>query len=375
MAPCVIDLNTKAGKDAVKTLNLASIRKAIPEEAFVKSAAKSFQYMFRDYACWIASTYALYSLSNSFAWASMPFWQKAVASLVFWNISGFFMWCMFVVGHDCGHTTFSDNQTLNDIVGLFTHGSILVPFHPWQLSHRRHHMYHNHETKDYSHPWYTPERLARPEEGKGRMMHEHTWMRVMFPYIGWPLYLYGMPDGCHFIPFVTDRMWKESTDKEKRECYLSLVTVLAFAGFYIYLFGGLAGFAFYHLAPTIVFGWWLVTVTYLQHHDHKTLVYTDEDWNFVTAAFETIDRTFGFGIDDLTHNITNGHVVHHLFFTKIPHYNLPMATKALKQYLQDNELGFMYKSDDCRDFFFRVHQYFVEFGFKAKRAPRGKKVN
>eukprot|EP01032_Pedospumella_encystans_P038710 gene38710-43873_t len=195
MAPCVIDLNTKAGKDAVKTLNLASIRKAIPEEAFVKSAAKSFQYMFRDYACWIASTYALYSLSNSSAWASMPFWQKAVASLVFWNISGFFMWCMFVVGHDCGHTTFSDNQTLNDIVGLFTHGSILVPFHPWQLSHRRHHMYHNHETKDYSHPWYTPERLARPEEGKGRMMHEHTWMRVMFPYIGWPLYLYGMPDG------------------------------------------------------------------------------------------------------------------------------------------------------------------------------------
>ena len=27
-------------------------------------------------------------------------------------------------------------------------------------------------------------------------------------------------------------------------------------------------------------------------------------------------------LDKLMHNITNGHVVHHLFFTKIPHYNL-----------------------------------------------------
>ena len=27
-------------------------------------------------------------------------------------------------------------------------------------------------------------------------------------------------------------------------------------------------------------------------------------------------------LDKLMHNITNGHVVHHLVFTKIPHYNL-----------------------------------------------------
>lgn len=134
MAPCVIDLNTKAGKEAVKTLNLANIRKAIPEEAFQKSTAKSFQYMLRDYACWFGSMYGIYRLSNSSLWASMPFWQQALATFAYWNVAGFFMWCMFVVGHDCGHTTFSDNQTINDVVGLFTHGSILVPFHPWQVS-------------------------------------------------------------------------------------------------------------------------------------------------------------------------------------------------------------------------------------------------
>jgi acyl-lipid omega-3 desaturase len=238
-----------------------------------------------------------------------------------------------------------------------------------QISHRRHHMYHNHEDKDYSHPWYTPEKLAREDEGLARMMHSQAWMRLLFPYVGWQLYLYGLPDGSHFIPFVDQRMWAESTAEEKRNCYISTFGCIAFAALYYYLCGSWLAFGYYIAAPCMVFGWWLVTVTYLQHHDHNTLVYTDNDWNFVTAAFETVDRKFGFGIDAIHHHITDGHVAHHLFFTKIPHYNLPIATKAIRQYMEDNNLGHMYKYDECRDFFFRVHQYFVKFGLKAKRAP------
>jgi omega-3 fatty acid desaturase (delta-15 desaturase) len=229
-------------------------------------------------------------------------------------------------------------------------------------------MYHNHETKDYSHPWYTPERLADPDCYMARMMHNNAWLRIAFPYIGWHLYLFGMPDGSHYIPFTSHRLWATSTVEEQRKCYLSVAVVACFLATYLYISGSLASFAFYYLGPYVVFGWWLVTVTYLQHHDHKTLVYGDDDWSFVTAAFETVDRTFGFGIDDIHHNITNGHVAHHLFFTKIPHYHLPIATKAIRKYLEEHNLGYMYKHDDCRDFFFRVHKYFVDFGFKAKRA-------
>jgi len=108
----------------------------------------------------------------------------------------------------------------------------------------------------------------------------------------------------------------------------------------------------------------------LQHHNPETLVYGDEDWKFVNAAFETVDRTFGFGIDWLHHHITDGHVAHHLFFTKIPHYNLPKATVAIKQYLTDNGVIGKYKHEYTRDFVYRTHSYMVQFGFKSHQSKK-----
>lgn len=288
---------------------------------------------------------------------------------MFWNVAGFLMWCVFIIGHDCGHGTFSDYEWLNDVVGHITHGSILVPFYPWQLSHRRHHMYHNHIDKDYSHPWYTPDKLQREDEGLARLMDTNPFVRFFFPFFGWMIYLYGLPDGSHFVPFPSQRMWKDTPVSEYYKCLTSALVVLAFLSLGFYLHDqNLNAMLYYYIAPWVVMGWWLVTVTYLQHHNHDTLVYDDHDWKFVNAAFETIDRKFGFGLDVLHHHITDGHVVHHLFFTKIPHYNLPKATAALRKYLDSINVGHLYKCDSTWDFVYRVHKHFVEFGFRSTRA-------
>mmetsp|Transcript_7379 Transcript_7379/g.10458 ORF Transcript_7379/g.10458 Transcript_7379/m.10458 type:complete len:384 (+) Transcript_7379:150-1301(+) len=370
MPPCIVDISTADGKRAANALQLNNLKKAIPETAFQKSFLKATFYMLFDYTMWFGSVYLAHTFCNSDTWATLPFWQQAVFSLLFWNFAGFFMWAIFIIGHDCGHTTFSDSDLLNDIVGHITHGSILVPYYPWQLSHRRHHMYHNHVDKDYSHPWYTPERFARPDESLAREVHNHhNWLFGLFPFYGWHIYLYGMPDGNHYIPFSNQRMWKESETKEYYKCILSTVVVLAFLIGHFNLFGAqIMPFLYYYGVPYVIFGWWLVTVTYLQHHNHDTLAYDDKEWKFVDAAFETVDRTFGFGLDTLHHHITDGHVAHHLFFTKIPHYNLPIATKAVKEYMEQNNLGWMYKSEKTYDFPYRVHSYLLQFGFKAHTA-------
>jgi omega-3 fatty acid desaturase (delta-15 desaturase) len=154
-----------------------------------------------------------------------------------------------------------------------------------------------------------------------------------------------------------------------KKCLLSASVVAAFASAFWFLSGrNLATLGLFYLGPYVIFGWWLVTVTFLQHHGPNTVHYNDKYWNFVDAVFQTIDRTYGFGIDTLSHHITDGHVVHHLFFTKIPHYNLPMATKALKKHLDKNDLGWLYQKENTFDFATRIHTYLLKTDFITESA-------
>jgi len=64
---------------------------------------------------------------------------RAPAVVVYWAAQGTFFFALFVVGHDCGHGSFSAYPLLNDVVGTVTHGFLMVPYYQWKLSHRNHH--------------------------------------------------------------------------------------------------------------------------------------------------------------------------------------------------------------------------------------------
>ena len=138
MPPCNTQVDAKAQSTSVSSkapvsLQLADLRKCIPEKAFEKSIVRSVWYMIFDYAIWFGACYAMMKFVETPTWDGLEFWQRAIVTVAYWNVAGFFMWCIFVVGHDCGHGTFSNFQMVNDILGHITHGSILVPYYPWQV--------------------------------------------------------------------------------------------------------------------------------------------------------------------------------------------------------------------------------------------------
>jgi len=107
-----------------------------------------------------------------------------------------------------------------------------------------------------------------------------------------------------------------------------------------------------YLVPVIVGHFWVSMVTYLQHHNEQghTKVFDDSTFAYTMAAFETIDRTYGGVIDFLHHRISDCHLIHHIFFTSIPHYHLREATDALEAFLQKNGYGHLYKKESTPDF-------------------------
>ncbi|CAD5219032.1 unnamed protein product [Bursaphelenchus okinawaensis] len=295
---------------------LEELRKAIPPECFEKDWRKSMFFLVWDYAVIAGLYYALPYIEQYGGWPGLLVWYYVV---------GMFGFSLFVVGHDCGHGTFSEYTWLNDIIGHVAHAPILAPYWPWQKSHRQHHQYTSHLEKDKGHPWYTQEEYV-----------QEPWVIQQFfkfplsAFVRWNfVYLtLGLPDGSHYWPY--SKLFKTTEDRVKCAVSTSLCIASAYVAFVIcdYSF---STYVKYYLAPVLFQGLWLVMVTYLQHQDEEIEVYEDAEWSFVRGQTQTIDRTYGMFIDTLMHHITDGHVAHHLFFTKIPHYHLIEATEGIKK--------------------------------------------
>merc|ERR1712087_429223 len=137
--------------------------------------------------------------------------------------------------------------------------------------------------------------------------------------------------------------------KEKLRGAVSSIISIATSAF-LWMKMGFADFTVVCMVPWLVLSFWLFMVTYLQHHSDDGNLYTDDTWSFTRGAFETVDRDYGLWVNRMSHHMMDGHVAHHLFFNKIPHYRLEEATKALREGLENKGIGHIYKNIDTYDF-------------------------
>jgi acyl-lipid omega-3 desaturase len=290
---------------------LQDVRRAIPAHCFEPNLWRSLSYCFLDFGI-VAALY----------WAAATI-NQAWFFPIFWVLQGTMFWALFVVGHDCGHGSFSRYRWFNHLIGHICHTAILVPYHGWRISHRTHHAntgnidtdeswYPVTEAKYNQMPWY--ERFAR-------------FHLILFLY---PVYLFQRSPGkkgSHFLP--SSPLFRPS---EKWDVITSTVCIVGMVGFLVSL-GVQFGFGWlfsYYIMPYIIFVVWLDLVTFLHHTDADIPWYRGEDWYFLKGALSTIDHDYGI-VNPIHHNIGT-HVVHHIFLS-IPHYHLLEATESAKPVL------------------------------------------
>lgn len=81
-----------------------------------------------------------------------------------------------------GHQSFSNSRTLNDFVGHLAHSSILVPYHGWRVSHRKHHGNHGHVENDESWHPTTKSQFDQMVGGSSSVLCLLWWWCLMVPW-------------------------------------------------------------------------------------------------------------------------------------------------------------------------------------------------
>lgn len=292
---------------------LQELKAAIPSHCFEPSVGRSLSYFFLDLGI-IAALYFIAARLDS--WLFFP---------VFWLMQGTMFWALFVVGHDCGHGSFSRLKWLNSLIGHLSHIPILVPYHGWRISHRTHHANTGNIETDES--WY-PATQSEYE----RMPFYIKLFRYYLPLLAYPIYLFRRSPGrkgSHFLP--SSPLFRPSERADILTSSALWLLMVAFLGGLTYQMGWVFLLKYY-LAPYVVFVVWLDLVTYLHHTESDIPWYRGDDWFFLKGALSTIDRDYGV-VNSIHHNIGT-HVAHHIFLN-MPHYHLKTATKAIKPILGD----------------------------------------
>ncbi len=308
---------------------LKSLYSKIPENYIKPNLIKSLAYFFIDISIIsILFYFGYYALSTN----------NVFLTIIYTILQGSYFWSLFMIGHDCGHESFSSNKFINNLFGYISHSFLLVPFYSWKLSHHKHHSFHNNIDKDESHvaiPVKLLKNLIQKIENKGLLFKFYFIVFNIFAMLGllFPFYLFDnnifKNDGeSHYDPKAS--IFKGSEKHIVLSTFLNLL-ILASLIFLMFLTSVKTILILYFI-PWLIFNFWLYFVTYLQHMNNETFWFYQKDWTFLKGAFQTVDydygRFLGPVINFMHHNIQRYHVVHHLHF-RIPHYNLKKVHEIL----------------------------------------------
>ncbi len=290
---------------AYPNLRLKDVVRTLPKDCFQKDMRKAWTNVVVSVGM-VALGYAAIAFSP---WYLLP---------LAWFFTGTALTGFFVIGHDCGHRSFSNQKWLNDLVGHLAFAPLIYPFHCWRIMHNKHHRYTN--KMDIDNAWQP----FRPEayEALGPLKVFYRFMRGKFWWLAsvihWAL--------VHFQP-------SKFKPSDRSRVRLSIAVVVVFAAIVfptLLATSGIWGFVKWWLMPWLGYHFWMSTFT-LVHHTAPSIDFQEPDqWNEARAQLSgTVHCDYPLGVEFLCHQI-NVHIPHHIS-TAIPSYNLRKAHRYLKQ--------------------------------------------
>jgi len=340
----------------------AEVKAVIPEHCFERSAVHGLMYVARD----LAMAAALFAAAYYTLPVSAPSdWMGYLGWAVGWNLYAFWQGAvltgLWVLAHECGHGSFSPNQTFNDCVGFVLHTALLVPYFAWQFSHKKHHIRTNHLLDGESHVPPTAKGMGVVDgiHKKGMAKVHDAIGEEAFAILqlvghlvfGWPLYLLRNDSGGRRNADGTRKQGKDMLDHfrpssklfpSRVQTKISIGTcgILGWIVFLVWCGQKTSSMHVlnFYVGPYMWVNAWLVLYTWLQHTDSTVPHYGEAEWTWMKGALGTIDRPYGI-FDFFHHKIGSTHVVHHLFH-EIPFYHADEATVHVKA-----KLGKLYNYD------------------------------
>lgn len=315
---------------------LSELRNAIPPHCLVRSTWKSLGYLTLD----------LVIISSLFGCAyvvleqiSLPFYLKIFGYVTYWFLQGSFLFAIWVLGHECGHSAFSEIDLVNDLVGLFVHTVLLIPYHSFKFTHRIHHGNTGSVEHDVG---FIPSTKSEIEPSWSEALQEsplyNFYQIIQTLLFGMQAFLVVMACGptkynnkprCHFNPKAAFFLPKQRSAVVLSD--FAFILVVAIIGYFTSVCGFSVVMRLY-IVPYIVMNAFLVTITYLQHTDTYVPHFREGEWNWLRGALCTVDRSYGKFLDKVFHHLTDTHICHHIF-PKMPFYHCLEATEAIKPIL------------------------------------------
>jgi omega-6 fatty acid desaturase (delta-12 desaturase) len=292
------------------SLRLKDILKTLPKSVFQKDSRKAWLAVVANIIC-----VSLGYLSIAYSpWYLLP---------LAWIFTGTALTGSFVIGHDCGHRSFSNNNRINDVVGHLMFLPLFFPFHGWRIQHDFHHKHTNKLSVDNAWvPFTTAEFLA--ESPTVQFIYTHVRGRF------WWLGSIGHWFTKHFN-------WNDFQGKQREQVRFSALFVIV--GMVVIIptliaTTGIVGFFKFWALPWLVYHFWMSTFT-IVHHTLPEIPFTPADtWNEAAAQLSgTVHCNYPKWVEVLCFDI-NVHIPHHLS-TGIPWYNLRNAHAAIQEHWGD----------------------------------------